>query len=368
MKILFTGGGTQGHIAPCLAVAEQFIKRKEAEVLFVGRRGGRENHSIIARNHPFREIDIKSLESCSFQQKIFYPSLLRKARKEAKEILCDFEPDAVFASGGYVCYPIVREAAARFIPIYIHESNAVAGRATKLLSKYAKCLFLGMQGSERGFRFAERTIFTSTPVRKDFFQWTRASARKALGIGEEFMILSLGGSLGAQRLNDTMLEFMEQYSMKNDIVHIHSCGERYYNSLDEKYDFFKDSKGNCRAVSYLENVAPYMKAADIVISRAGASSISEIRACGACSVLIPSPNVKNDHQYHNACTLIENGGAILLRERDLNAQSLIDLVELLKSSPSKRKLIENNARLPLVKDSARMITQTIVSDLLQMRS
>lgn len=363
MKILFTGGGTQGHVAPCIAVAEQLQKRKGAEALFAARRGGRENQSILDRGFSFKTIDIKSISACTLYEKLKYPLLLKKARVQAKSILEDFKPDAVFSSGGYVSYPIVAEAAALGIPIYMHESNAIAGRVTRMLAKHAKCLFLGMQGSEESFSFAKATRFTATPVKDEFFRWSREGARRALGIGNEFMILSLGGSLGAQKLNDEIFQFMYEYASKKGIYHVHSTGERYYKNIAQKYSIFLNNEGKCRAVSYINNMATYMKAADIVISRAGASTISEIRASGACSILIPSPNVKNNHQYHNAHTLVEIGGAVMLEEKQLSVQTLIEHVERLEKDSVLRMDLAKKAFLPTIRTSAKRILDTIEADL-----
>lgn len=365
MKIIFTGGGTQGHVAPCIAVAEQFIKRKNAEVLFVGRRDGEENKSIVEHGFPFIPIDIKSLASCHTAEKLRYPVMLMQAKNKAKKILNDFQPDAVFSSGGYVSYPIVCAAADLKTPIYIHESNAIAGRATKMQARHARCIFLGMEGSEDAFPHARKTLFTSTPVKEDFFRYTKAQARRLLGIGNEFMLLSLGGSLGAQRLNEVLLELMDTYSNSSGMYHIHSCGERYFNLIDEKYRVFSNSKGKCRAVPYINDMPLYMKAADIVVSRAGASTISEIRASGCCSILIPSPNVKNNHQYHNARSLERCDGAILLNENNLSSSALIKQIERLRNNAALRINIAKKAYLPIIKSAASVIVDAIIADCMQ---
>ena len=332
MRILLCGGGTEGHIAPSLGLAQEMVKVKD-EFLFVGRSGGEENKKIQQMNFPLCTISIGSPSSYAWWKKCAFAFDLYRAIKECGKIIESFRPDAVFSTGGYVSFAPVMAAAKRKIPVFLHESNAIFGNATKMLLKHSRMLFLGMPQCEGYIPSNIVTKYVGTPVRQEFYELTKQSARKKLGLKNEFMILSFGGSLGAQKLNDACMQIMKNYSSKEGMVHIHSTGKRYYASIAETYTEFVNTGGKCRAVSFIDNMHEYLTAADLVICRSGAATISELCAIGAYPIFVPSPNVKNNHQYHNATAVAKVASIPVLTEDSTLVDSIISEIKFARLHP-----------------------------------
>lgn len=333
MKILLCGGGTEGHIAPSMALAEKMKQRGDA-FLFCARANGDENQKILARKYPFAPIDIQSFSSYRWSDKWQFIKKLKVALKESEKIIEDFRPDALFATGGYVSFAPLYIAKKKQIPIYIHEANAIAGTVTKHFRNVAKSIFLGLPNSEMNFTNFKNIKYVGIPVREDFYKITRSVARRHLGIKDEFVIISFGGSLGAQKLNEVCLEIMRVYSSKTDAIHIHATGKSYYEKMCGICHDFLVSKGKCRAVSYLEDMAYYLAGADVVICRAGAATISEILSTGAYPILIPSPNVKNNHQFYNARCIADITKTPVLSETQHLTGDVLQEIEYVRNHPS----------------------------------
>ncbi len=332
MRILMCGGGTEGHIAPSLALAEKMEKTGD-DFLFVGRKHGEENKKILKAKYPYLPIDIHNLSTYAWYEKYKFLISLKNAIEESKNIIESFKPDAVFATGGYVSIAPVIVAHKKRIPIFLHESNAIAGSATKILLKYADTLFLGMPNCEGNFKKAKKIKYVGTPVREAFYKQNKAGARKRIGLKNEFMIFSFGGSLGASKLNQACLDVMKEYCEKNGIVHIHVTGKKYFEEAKEKYHNFVISDGYCKAVPFIDNIVDYLLSADVVISRSGAATISELLATGSYPVLVPSPNVKNNHQFFNAKAITSLAKTPLIEESDHLCEDLIYEIEYARNHP-----------------------------------
>lgn len=364
MRLIFCGGGTAGHVTPAIAIAEQILeKRPDAEILFVGRDGGDENQAIKKRG-----FNIKTVKICGFERKLSLNNLknLRialSALKKSKKIVKEFSPNVVIGTGGYVCWPVLKAAERLGIPTVIHESNAAPGLATKLLAKKCDRVLLNLRGSEKEFKRQDNIRIVGNPVRQEFLKQDRTSARKKLGLTDkDLFIFSFGGSGGSQKMNEAVIEFMESHSTKNkNIRHTHVCGKKYFEEIKKKYPNLVYGKNGCIIKPYIDEMALVTKAADVIISRAGAMTIAEISAAGAAAILIPSPNVTNNHQYKNAKLLYDKGAAIMIEESELNERTLSDAVKKLETDMRLRKKISEAIKDFCVLDSGEIIANEVLS-------
>ncbi len=338
MKIIMTGGGTGGHIYPAIAIADK-IKRKhpEAEIIFVGTKRGMEKDLVPKNGYDIRFITVSGFHRKKPWKNIKTAADLIKGSGQIRKILKEFKPDLVIGTGGYVCGPVVRAAHKSGIKTFIHEQNALPGVTNKLLEKYADKVFISFSESNKYFKNPEKLIVTGNPIRKSFLLCGMNHSREKMGISpSEFVILCFGGSLGAGKINSTMVHVAEAISGIPDTRLYFITGRNYYEqvlaSLKEKQ---VNLSGNINILEYADNMHEYLSAADLVISRAGALTISEITACGKASILIPSPNVTGNHQYFNAKVVADKGGAIIIEEKDLTEEKLLGTILRLKNNKEK---------------------------------
>ena len=331
MKVLFTCGGTAGHITPGLALARMFQQRDGAEILFVGAKGGMEEELVPREGFEIRTVDIssfyRSLNWNALKHNASTAVNLVRSRGQAKRILRQFQPDLVVGTGGYASFPVVNQAAKLGIPTAVHESNAFPGLTTQRLSKVVDVVMVGFEESKQHYGDQSRVVVTGTPVREDFFAQTRSQARVALGFGDEKrVVVTTWGSLGAQVMNDYMVDFVVRECQAGaPFHHIYGVGSRYYQRVldkirDRGVDLSKYPDVDIR--EYIYDMPVVMSAADLVMSRAGASTIAEIAAIAKPSILVPSPNVTANHQEKNARVLSDQGGAVLMLENECSGKKL----------------------------------------------
>jgi len=319
MNVLFTCGGTAGHINPAVALARMFRERNEdCKVLFVGAKGGMEERLV-----PKEGFDLETVTISNFRRS-FSPAAIRHnlgtvknlsvSRKEAGKILDWFKPDLVVGTGGYASFPVVNAAAKRGIPTAVHESNAVPGLTTQRLSKVADRVMVGYEESRAHYSNPDKVVLTGTPVRGGFFKYTKAQAREALGITDDRpLVLSYWGSLGAEVMNNYMVDFIRQAAKEGaPFHHIHGAGRNFESMTQALADVELPSEIQVR--EYIYDMPTVMAAADLVLCRGGASTLSELTAIGKPAVIVPSPNVTNNHQEKNANVLGSQGGAVVLLE------------------------------------------------------
>lgn len=338
MNIILSGGGTAGHVSPALAVAEKILQSdKKSKILFIGREGGGENDAVLKLGLELKTLKIQGIKrKLSIDNlRVLYRAL--KARGDAQKIIKDFSPDVILGTGGYVCWPVIKAGIKMGIPTAVHESNLSPGLTTKMLASKCDIIFLNHSDTKNFLPARAKSITVGNPLRADFKITDRINARKSLGIkDDEFLILSFGGSIGAEKLNEIVIDFMQSCSIKDKkIKHIHAVGRRYF----DKYKDNPLAKGEngCRILPYIEDMPRMLSASDVVISRAGAMTISEIAAVGVASILIPSPNVSDNHQFKNASKLEEVGAALLIEEKNLSLESLKSAVTSLKNDKNARK-------------------------------
>ena len=334
MKIVFTCGGTAGHVNPALALAGLIKERRpDSEILFVGAHRGIEKQLIESAGWPFRAVEISSFHRSLAPKEIKHNLIslrnLLRSPGEAKALLKEFPADLVVGTGGYASYPMIRAASSLGIPAAVHESNAIPGLTTRLLENHADLIMVGFEECRKNYRHPEKVLVTGTPVRGDFFRLTRKQAKQKLGMDDgRPLIVSFFGSLGAAEMNRETARFLA-LEARNGLPfhHVHGAGaigcQRMGGYLrDEKVDLSRTPELEVR--EYIQNMSELMRAADLVICRAGASTISELTALGVPAVIIPSPNVTHNHQESNARVLADAGGAVMILEKDSSGQRLYD--------------------------------------------
>ncbi len=365
MKILLTGGGTGGHVFPAVAIAEKiYEKYPAAEILFIGRAGGNENRAITEKKIPLMELEVRGIERRLTLNNIKSLVLAIQALGKAKKIIREFAPDAVIGTGGYVCWPVLRAAQLLGIKTLIHESNVYPGLVTRLSSNHCDAVLLNHGETKRYLKKSANCFVVGNPLRKSFSEMTKDKARRAIGINEnEVLIVSFGGSGGAKILNDFSIKLMNNYSRKSpNIRHIHAAGKKYYDALSKAEKTNK--KGGSKILPYIDNMPTVLTAADIVICRAGAITLSEIAAAKSPAILIPSPNVTDKHQCKNAHHLASCGAAIMIEEKDLTQEILFEKVKMLAENESERKKLSKCIQRFAISDSAERIFN-ILTDLIK---
>lgn len=360
LKILLAGGGTAGHVNPALAIAE-IIKEKhpDTQFCFAGTPDGLEASIIPKEGYEFKPIKIKG-----FQRKISLENIKRNikaisyltmAGHRSKQIIKEFNPDIVIGTGGYVSGPIVRTAAKMGIKTAIHEANAFPGVTTKILSKYVDKVMLTVKETAKYLDDSVKYSVTGLPVRKGFGGISKEEAREKLGIPkDEICILSTGGSLGARVINEAVAKLFKWYQDNNiEINHIHSYG---------KYQGYKDYPKTLEAdgvdladkrirLSEYVDMPVCMAAADLVISRCGANSLTELEAIGRGSILIPSPNVAENHQYYNGMVLDKANAGICIEQKDFSADWLITKIDEFYNNREKLDALSENAGKLYINDT-----------------
>lgn len=365
MRVLIACGGTGGHINPGLAIAD-IIKSKypDAEFLFAGTPKGMESKLV-----PKAGYRLETIKVAGFQRKISFENIGRNAKavaylaasgKRAKEIIKNFKPDIAIGTGGYAAGPVIRKAAKMGIPTAIHEQNAYPGVTNKLLSKEVDFVMLTVI---EALDFMDKSKFeyavTGLPVRSNINTMSKAEARKKLGMDDSFTILSFGGSLGAGCINDTMTETIKWHTKNNlRINHIHGYGGMGKDSFPQamKKAGIPLKSDRLRITEYINDMDVCLAAADLVICRSGASTLAELEAVGKASILIPSPIVAGNHQYHNAMVLGKAGAAVVIEQKDVTNDKIIAEIENLYNSPDKVEIMsECAAKLHLSDTNSRII-------------
>ncbi len=337
MRILLSGGGTGGHINPAIAIADAFRNRDpKTEIAFCGTPNGMEATLVEKAGYPFYAIPMQGLQRKLTLQNIKSCYLTLQGYRRAKKLLHRFQPDLVIGTGGYVCYPLLRTAAKNHIFSAIHESNAVPGLTTRMLAPHMDCVLTNFDRCADQLPKDVPIFCVGNPLRQSFTISSPAKARAAAGIPHSYrhVLLSFGGSLGAEHLNDAILNFMAQYGKdRKELYHIHACGKRDYERIAARFQSLGlEAYSHLKLVDYLYDMPTQMCAADIVLSRSGALSLSEIAALHKPSILVPSPYVTDQHQLKNATVFQQKGAALLIEEKDLSADTIAHAVDQIISS------------------------------------
>ncbi len=368
MNVIFTCGGTGGHINPAIAVANLLKERHpDCKILFVGSEGGMEERLV-----PKAGYELRCTRSAGLSRRRTWKALKWNMKalgrtvaaiNECKKIIQDFRPDVIVGTGGYASFPTLYAGSVMGIPTCDHEANAVPGLTTKLAANRADKTLVTFEESAQFYRHPEKVEVVGMPVRKEFILNQKQEARKALGLDNRPLVLSVFGSLGAHDMNYAVADMMKMEQEAGfPFQHIHSAGTEGYKWLPD----YMQSIGvtlpegcGVEVKEYIYNMPAVMAAADIIISRAGASSCNEIGASGTPCILIPSPNVTNDHQTKNARILAQRGGAVMLPEQEDMGKKIYDTVTELLADPERLSQMSVTLRQSVVLDSAERICDLI---------
>ncbi|HIT31196.1 MAG TPA: undecaprenyldiphospho-muramoylpentapeptide beta-N-acetylglucosaminyltransferase [Candidatus Scatomorpha stercoravium] len=368
MKFLFTCGGTAGHINPAIAVAGRIREElPDSEFLFIGAEGRMETDLVPRAGYEIRTVRITNIHRGFSAEDIKHNLTTLKnvvtSTAEAKRLLREFKPDAAVGTGGYVCFPVLRAAHELGIPTAVHESNAVPGLTTKMLEGSMDAVMVGFEESRANYKHPERVAVTGTPVRGEFLRTGKAEAKRALGLPEDKpLVASVWGSLGAQHMNEIMSDFIVRAFANPFFGLIHSAGKAGYEKMAARLESEKPGydKLGMDVRAYIYDMPTVMAAADLVLCRAGASTLAELTAMGKPAVLVPSPNVTNNHQEKNARVLEAAGGAKVLLESEFTADSLLGLVSELLHHPEELEAMAANMRAVGVQDATDRIAEIVM--------
>lgn len=364
MKLILTCGGTAGHIYPAVAVAGRIKELfPDSSILFIGAEGKMEMELVPREGYEIRSIKVTNLSREKSIKGLVHNAQsaanLIGAHSKAKKIIKDFAPDLVVGTGGYVCYPVLKAAAELGIPTAVHESNAVPGLTTKMLAKTVDRVLVGFEESRVHYPHPERVHVTGTPVRGQFSAYTKESAKAELGIPADMpIVLSVWGSLGAGHMNEIMTELLPKLQNENRFHLIHSIGSRYYKDFSEKLEGKIPACADVR--EYIYDMPRVMAAADLIMCRAGASTLAELSYMAKPVIIVPSPNVTNNHQEKNARVLEKAGGAKVFLEGEFTADSLLETMEELLFDPQRLEAMSKAMAELAVSDAADKICGIIL--------
>ena len=335
LRVLMAAGGTGGHVYPALAIADAIKKRQpDAEILFVGTRDRMEWSAVPNHGYNIKPIWISGLHRRLTFKNLLFPVKLIVSLFQSLLLIRNFRPDIVIACGGFVSGPVGRVAAAMGIPLFLQEQNSFPGVTNRLLAEHAEEIFTAFEEAENHLP-KEKTTLTGNPVRNQIRTTNRDEGLKAFGFKAEApVLLVMGGSGGAKALNDAMIEHLPALHDRENMQIIWQCGAAYIDSVRKRID--PEKYENLRLTEYIDEMPNAYAAADLVVTRAGAGTCSELAAVGQPAVLVPSPNVAGDHQTQNARSFEKAGAALLLKEENLQ-QSLFSMVSDLIRDTEKLK-------------------------------
>ena len=376
MNLIFTCGGTAGHINPAIAVANMMKERHpDANILFIGATGHMEEKLVPQAGYALKCLPGSGLSRgknlAAIKKNLHAVKCVIDAVSECKKIFREFKPDCIIGTGGYASFPALYAGAQMKIPTCVHESNALPGLTTKLAASRADRVMVAFEESLQHYKRPEKVQVVGMPVRKEFLYTPREAARAALGIGEEKLVVSAFGSLGAKVMNQTMasmfaLEKADGYPFR----HIHATGSfgwEWMPQLVEEQGVDLSAAPTIDMREYIYDMPTGMNAADVIIGRAGASSCNEIAAAGIPAILIPSPNVTANHQEKNARVLSDNGAAILVLEKECTPEGIYQTVKELLEDREKAESMASALQSMAVPDSAEKIC-AVIEELIKTRS
>lgn len=370
MNVIFTCGGTGGHIMPAISVANIWKERyPDSNILFIGAKNSMEVELVPKAGYELKTIDAygmrRGFSLKAIKRNVLAVRCVLASVPACKKIMKQFHPDVVIGTGGYASYPALLAAHQMGIPTCVHEANAVPGRTTKMAAQWADKVLVCFEECRKYYKHPERVEVVGMPVRREFIFSDREASRKELKLDERPVVVSAFGSQGAKAMNELMAElFLLEQEAGFPFQHIHAVGSFGWSWMPE----FVQNKGvdiskteDIRMVQYIYNMPTVVAAADVFIGRAGASTCNEIAASGTPCILIPSPNVTNNHQEMNARVLEQNGAASLILEKDCTAQRVFDELKALTEDKGKASAMREALLKIAVPDSAERLCDIMLS-------
>ena len=368
MNIIFTCGGTAGHINPAIALAKMFRERQEdCNILFIGAKGGMEERLV-----PREGFELKTLTISNFQRKITLKNIWHNvvavknvltSAGTARKYIREFQADVIVGMGGYASYPAMKQGAKMGIATLVHEANAVPGLTTKMVADHVDKIMVAFEESGKHYQNRDRVVVVGMPVRSEFVHGDKETMKRKLGYSGKKLVVSSWGSLGARDMNRQMVEFLKLEAEEKSFCHVHATGSGSWNWMPEEVtnagvDLARNPQIELK--EYIYNMQELMVAADLVISRAGASSLNEIAASGTPSIIVPSPNVTDNHQEKNARILEQRGGAVVIRESESSGKILYETAKAILQDERRAEQMGRAARAAAVLDSAERIYDLIL--------
>ncbi len=349
MRVIISAGGTGGHIYPALAIIDK-IKEQEpdSEFLYIGTHNRMEKDIVPQKGIPFKTIEMYGFNKKNLFKNIKTLRCIFKSFRDCQKMIKEFNPDVVIGVGGYVTVPVIISAKKLGYKTFIHEQNSIPGKSNRYLAKYCDLIGVSFKSSTE-YLPKEKTILTGNPCSQKAIE-VHALVKTELGLSSnKKLVLITMGSLGSKTVNKVVIETMDQFASKNYEV-LYVAGKTVYEKI-------KDNKfpSNVKVIPFYENLVKVMKRTDVMITRAGASTLSELIALEIPTILIPSPYVANNHQYINALDLIKNDATLMIEEKNLTPDTLIKTIDELIDNPVKLKNMKNNLKKLKVVDSASII-------------
>jgi len=359
LNVLVSGGGTGGHIFPALSIANEVRRRyPDARILFVGAEGRMEMEKVPAAGYNIIGLPVSGFDRKHLLRNFKVMARLLKSMRLAKNILKDFKPAIAIGVGGYASGPMLKEAQKQGIPTLLQEQNSYAGVTNKLLAAKADCICVAYEGMERFFP-QDKIVLTGNPVRRNLLECGASpeQARQAMGMDpNKKTILIIGGSLGARTINNAIIDGLAKIGEAYDVQVIWQTGKIYDQQCREALD--ASGVKNVAQMAFISNMDMAYRAADLVVSRAGASSISELQLLGKAAILVPSPNVAEDHQTKNALALSTRDAAILVPDAEASAQ-LVDTMLATVADGEKIATLSGNVLQMALRDAAEHIVDEV---------
>lgn len=368
MNIIFTCGGTAGHINPAIALAKIFLERQpDCKILFIGAKGGMEERLV-----PREGFELKTLEISNFQRKINWKNFKHNlisvknvfaSARDVRRYIREFEADVIVGMGGYASYPAMKQGSKLGIPTLVHEANAVPGLTTKMVADHVDKIMVAFEESGKYYKHPERVVTVGMPVQPEFVRADQEAMKKKLGFDGKTLVVSCWGSLGARDMNRQMIDFMKLETKEKPFHHIHATGAGAWEWMPQEVKeagVVLEENPQIDLRDYIYNMPELMVAADLMIARAGASTLNEIAASGTPSIIVPSPNVTNNHQEKNARVLERRGGAVVIRESESSGKLLYETAKSILSDSERKEKMAAAARAAAVMDSAERIYDLIL--------
>ncbi len=367
LRVLLTGGGSGGHVNPAIAIADTIrINQPDAEIAFVGVKGGKEADLVPRAGYPLYYVESQGISrSLSFSNiKAVFTAITSPHSKKTKDILKNFKPDIVIGTGGYVCWPLLRAAAYAGIPTMVHESNCQPGLAVKMLQRSIDTILLNFSETKELLSAKKKCVVVGNPLRGAFGSVSRVTAREKLEIPQEMpLVLCSAGSHGSEPVNEAVLAMLRDMApARPGTKFVLSAGIRNIEAARQRcHEYGLDACDNVQVVEYLYDMPLWVAAADVVLTRAGAMSLSEVARMGKACVIIPSPYVADNHQLRNAKAMSDRDAALLVEEKDFPEGALARSVEKLLDDLVLRERLQANIKEFVKADANRLIYERVIA-------
>ena len=361
MRVVVSGGGTGGHIYPALAFMRYLEKQEDVEYLYIGTKRGLESKIVPQAGYAFESIKIKGLKRSLSLENLKTAYYMVTSVIKARKILKEFKPDVVIGTGGYVCAPVLFAASLLKIPTIIHEQNSVAGVTNKFLAKWVNKIAICFEDVKKDFAsYSNKVVLTGNPRGQEVVEIKKNPEYLAsIGVQTELPIVVIfGGSRGSERMNEVFVEALEGFANKHYHV-IMVTGEVHYDKINNQITNLAKSLPNVSVFPYIKDMPQLFQNVDLVVCRSGATTLTELTALGLASVLIPSPYVTNNHQEANARSLVDQGAASMILEKELNAQTMLAEIDDILLDSHKKEAMAASAKKMGITDASSRLTSMI---------